>query len=167
MNGEIQSGRKTIDDRRKEIDDAITTFTDSLGIPRKFANVDIAKEYMSVTRDELNTLSREECLNRAFILSQHSFNIQLQYNTESARVKWANTLLGKIASNVDYANGKWVNFEEKKLKAAINDDAAGRLLDIKNYAEARMTHLEFLASSLNNMINTLKELAKVKGEKNG
>lgn len=167
MSGEQQSGRKTIDERRKEIDDAISKFTDSLGIPKIFANVDLAREYMSVTRDELNTLSKEECLNRAFILSQHSFNIQLQYNTESARVKWANSLLGKIASGRDDMNGKWVNFEEKKLKAAINDDAASRLLDIKNYSEARMTHLEFLASSLNNMINVLKELARVKGEKNG
>lgn len=167
MSGEQQSGHKTVDDRRKNVEEEINKLLERLGIPVDCPNAPLAKEYLSATRDEINSLSKSECLNRAFVLGQHSMNIQLQYNIESARVKWANTMLGKIASREDDGkSNKFVNFEEKKLKAAINDSAASRLLDIKIYSESRMTYLEFISSSINNMVNTLKELAKIKEHSN-
>jgi len=153
---------KDIDQRREELEKVLAEYTDKVGIPNTNPNTDLAKSYLALSRDELNALSYRECYERAFILNQHGLFIQAQLNKENARYKWAEAQLGKMAIATQSNQQKWTQFEEKKLKVALNDQAASRLNDIRNYSQLRIASLDFVATSVKNMADTLKEIGRSK-----
>jgi hypothetical protein len=65
------------------------------------------------------------------------------------------------------SGNKYATFDEKKISVANNDEVASKLQSIRNYSQLRMSELEFVSSSIKNMADTLKELGRMKGVKNG
>jgi hypothetical protein len=147
MSGE-QSSDKT-DEQRKKMEEALNKFLSDIGIPQENPNTELAKSYISISKDEMSLLNQADCYERAFILNQHGLFIQRQLNRETGRFKWADNLLSKMA--VSY----------------YNDEVASKLQSIRNYSQLRMSELEFVSSSIKNMADTLKELGRMKGVKNG
>jgi hypothetical protein len=167
MSGE-QSSDKT-DEQRKKMEEALNKFLSDIGIPQENPNTDLAKSYISISKDEMSLLNQSDCYERAFILNQHALFIQRQLNRETGRFKWADNLLSKMAvSYYNQNNGnKYATFDEKKISVANNDEVASKLQNIRNYSQLRMSELEFVSSSIKNMADTLKELGRMKGVKNG
>jgi hypothetical protein len=166
MSGNEVSDRSKIDDRLEKIENIIKEYVDNLGIPFNNPNTNIGKLYLSMTKDEMKGLTKDECMIRSLVLAQLAMSVQLQINRENARYNWADSQLSVMASTDNYVGTRWTSFDEKKLRLIKEDEAAKKLNNIKTYAKVRSDHLNFIANSIKNISDILKEMSKIRGNIN-
>lgn len=115
--------------------------------------------YWNMSRDYIESLSRNDREEIAMQLAQHSMYVQRLYNRERARVKFCNASLSNI-----YA-GEWQNYQhifkdEMKMAAiARENSAAAKLLKVKNHAEIRVQDLEGLPKIIDHLSDLLMRSA--------
>lgn len=167
MSGNETLGQSKIDDRLEKIEGIIQEYIDRLGIPNQNPNSQLAKSYLSMSRDEMKGLTKDECLTRSYILTQLSMHVQLQLNREQARYGWADSQLAAMTCYDNFVGTRWTSLEERKLRLIKEDEAAKKLNNIKTYAKVRADHLNFIASSIKSISDILKELSKTRGNIDG
>ncbi len=168
MSGENESKTQTIDERLGNIDELLSQYESALGIPKAFKiNTQKVQEYLQMDRDEIKSLSTEDCSEISFALSQASFYIQKEHNKENAKFNWADAQInGLIAAKVGEYKG--YSFEERKLKAITDNAAAMKLQKIKVEAKLRIDRLNGMSAQLQYMSKTMNDLKFAKREiKNG
>jgi len=115
--------------------------------------------YWNMSRDYIESLSRNDREEIAMQLAQHSMYIQRLFNRERARVKFCNASLSNICA------GEWENYrhifkDEMKIAAIARENvAASKLLRIKNHAEIRMQDLEGLPKIIDHLSDLLMRSA--------
>jgi hypothetical protein len=149
-------------------DNILDEYENSIGLPRYQASVLSESElnqYLTMSRDEIEKLTPEDCGQIAYRLSQFSFHTQRTINREQARYDWAeDTIKSIIADEINSYKG--YGYVEKSSQAIKHNDKASAIDKIKKYAKQRLNRLSYLATSINNMSNILLNVQKLK-VKNG
>lgn len=117
--------------------------------------------YLTMTRDELEKITPDDCGQIAYRLGQFSFHVQRTVNREQARYDWADdTIKSVIADEINSYKG--YGYVEKSLQAIKHNDRAMSLDKIRKYAKQRINRLSYLANSINNLCNIIINIQKVK-----
>ena len=149
-------------------DNILDEYENSIGLPKYKASVlseDELSQYLTMTRDEIEKLTPEDCGQIAYRLSQFSFHTQRTINREQARFDWAeDTIKSIIADEINSYKG--YGYIEKSSQAIKHNEKASAIDKIKKYAKQRLNRLSYLATSINNMSNILLSVQKLK-VKNG
>lgn len=149
-------------------DNILDEYENAIGLPKYGAAIMSEEElsgYLSMSRDEIEKLTPEDCGQIAYRLSQFSFHTQRTANREQARYDWAeDTIKSIIADEINSYKG--YGYVEKSMQAIKHNDKASALEKIRKYAKQRLNRLSYLATSINNMSNVLLNIQKLK-VKNG
>ena len=118
------------------------------------------KKYMSMSREQMERLSLEDCAQAAILLAGFSFHLQRCFNRETARAKWAgNKIKSLISGKEAQYRGSW----DSQYAQAVNENSHTKdLLRLKNYAEQRAERLTYLATSVKNVGDLVVNLQRAK-----
>lgn len=117
--------------------------------------------YFTMSRDEIEKLTPDDCIQIAYRLGQFAFHIQRSINRELARLNWAeDSIKDAIADEVN--NFKGYGYIEKSLQAIKHNEKASALNKIKKYAKQRSDRLQYLANSIKHLSDIMMSIQKTK-----
>ena len=150
----------------EKLDVALDEYESKVGLSNfseTHANESEVKKYMSMSREQMESLSIEDCAQAAILLGGFSFHVQRCYNREMARVKWADSKIKSIISGKENQyRGSW---DSQWGQAVKENSHAKDLLRLKNYAQQRAERLTYLASSVKNISDLFVNLQRAKAMK--
>lgn len=146
-------------------DNILDEYESSLSLPKYATQYGVAEsevnQYLTMTRDEIEKLTPEDCAQISYRLAQFAFHIQRTINREIARSNWADeTIKETIADEIN--NYKGYGFVEKSLQAIKHNDKASSLNSIKKYAKQRIDRLSYIANSIKNLSDIMMAVQKTK-----
>lgn len=152
--------------------DRVVEFLDKyeagLGL-KEWQDTSIVNETMELKAEQLSHMTAEQCGERAFQLLQYCTFLQRKINFEDSIINWANSKMELvIADKVSKYGGvgkTFINYDEKRMAAIKDDDAAHRLYILKVAAENRLKRLNYLPRRIEAMANSLIELQLTKRKK--
>ena len=153
----------SVEQRLEQLDKALDDFERPLGIPG-VSEDEVTKEsrrILSLSPSVLRKLTAIECVEAAFILGQYAHRLQQAVNREQARVDWAEESIKKIIART-INNYKGISYEERKMQAVRDNDAASKLDTIRVKAKLRIDRVSYLANKADNMIKALMSLKNAK-----
>ena len=156
---------KTSKEEVKYWDDILDEYESSIGLGKYSENHNFTdnelNKYFTMSRDEIEKLSPEDCAQIAARLAQYAFFLQRTLNREIARHNWAEENIKEtIADEIN--NYKGYGFLEKSLQAIKHNDKANTLNKIKRYAQQRMDRLSYLATSVKNLSDIMLSVQRTK-----
>lgn len=150
---QIEHWDKVLDDYEKSI--GLGSYSSSS------LNEEELNNYFTMSRDQLEKLTPEDCAQIAYRLGQFAFHIQRTINREIARYNWAEeTIKETIADELN--NYKGYGFIEKSLQAIKHNEKASSLNKIKKYAKQRTDRLSYLANNVKNLSDIILSIQKTK-----
>jgi uncharacterized protein (UPF0335 family) len=160
---------KSSKEELQEWDGILDEYESTIGLP-KYTSAALPEtelnQYLTMSRDEIEKLSPEDCAQISYRLGQFSFHIQRTINRELARLNWSEeNIKGVIADEIN--NYKGYGFVEKSLQAIKHNDKASSLNKIKIFAKQRSDRLSYLANSIKNLSDILLSIQKTKMVKHG
>ena len=159
---------KSSKEELQEWDSILDEYESTIGLP-KYVSAALPEtelnQYLTMSRDEIEKLTPEDCGQVAYRLAQFSFHTQRTANREQARYDWAeDTIKSIIADEINSYKG--YGYVEKSMQAIKHNEKASSLEKIRKYAKQRLNRLSYLSSSINNMSHILLNVQKLK-VKNG
>lgn len=136
----------------------------SIGLAEYATNIISTEEinkYTSMSRDEIEKLSPEDCAQISYRLSQFSFYLQRSLNREIARYNWADENIKDVIAD-EINNYKGYGYIEKSIQAIKHNEKASGLNSIKKYAKQRGDRLQYLANSIKNLSDIMLSIQKSK-----
>ena len=154
-------------ERLEKLVSVLDEYESSLGLPQ-FNNEfydNSAKQYLQLTRGQIEKLTPEQCGEAALLISSLAFHIQRSYNREVARSNWADKVLkSTIAGREQAYKGSW----ESQFTQAIKEDGyTNKIAGIKRDSQQRADRLTYLSSSMKNISDVFLNVQRSKGLKNG
>tara|TARA_B100000809_G_scaffold43298_1_gene37592 strand:+ start:743 stop:1231 length:489 start_codon:yes stop_codon:yes gene_type:complete len=150
-----------------KIDAVLDEYETSLGLPKFNADFhdNSAKQYLQLSRNQIEKLTPEQCSEAAMLLASLSFHLQRSYNREVARINWADrTLKVCIAGREQSYKGSW----ESQFNQAVKEDTyTSKISDIKRYAQQRADRTNYLSSSIKNISDIFLNVQRAKATKYG
>lgn len=119
------------------------------------------QEYLLMSRDIIEKLQPEDCMQIAYRLGQFAFHIQRTINREIARYNWAEENIKEVIAD-DINNYKGYGYIEKSMQAIKHNEKANALNKIKKYAKQRSDRLSYIANSIKNLSDIILTIAKTK-----
>lgn len=151
----------------EKLDTILDEYEASLGIP-KFCDDfhdDSAKQYLQLSRNEIEKLTPEQCSEAALLLASLSFHLQRSYNREIARVNWAASKLKRTVSGKEgQYSGSW---DSQYYQAIKGDGYMCKLDNIRAYAQQRADRITYLSSSIKNISDIFLSVQRAKALKYG
>jgi hypothetical protein len=146
-------------------DNILDEYEATLSLPKYSAQYGVSEseinQYLTMTRDEIEKLSPEDCAQISYRLAQFAFHVQRTINREIARSNWSEeTIKETIADEIN--NYKGYGFVEKSLQAIKHNDKASSLNSIKKYAKQRIDRLSYIANSIKNLSDIMMAIQKTK-----
>lgn len=166
MSGETNSVKDVLDQRSEVLD----KIEEQLGLGRfdkESPPVQPAEiqRYLSMSRDELESLSEEDCTYGSTQISQYLIFVQRHINRLKSIRSWACNELKKIvAKEFDNFSGPW---EMREYKVVSENDVAEKLKNMEVFAEQQILRMDYLPQALKNLadqINSIKFL-RIKRDK--
>lgn len=145
-------------------DKILDEYENSIGLSEFATNVIPSEEinkYTSMSRDEIEKLTPEDCAQISYRLSQFAFYIQRSLNREIARYNWADENIKEVIAD-DINNYKGYGYIEKSIQAIKHNEKANGLNSIKKYAKQRSDRLQYLANSIKNLSDVMISIQKSK-----
>ncbi len=147
------------------VDSWLDEYEAKIGLPAYTENA-VSKNigrYLSMTEDQLERLTPEQCAEMSIVLVQTSFHIQRAQNRELAHVTWADDVLrlGVAGKTTQYSG----SFFQQESSAIKGDDYLFKVSRIRTHAKQRVDRLSFLSNSLNKMADKLENLQVAKNRK--
>jgi hypothetical protein len=140
---------QTIDERMKQLDEALDKFEKDAAIPDNTAPGPETElqEYLQMDRNDIERLNGADCAAIAYRLAQFSFYIQRMINRDKARITWVKTQLARfVTSDSDY--DKFRKFEVAVELLGKTNTAVARLSVLLRWAQQRVDRLEYTATGL-------------------
>lgn len=155
---------KTSKEELQRWDNILDEYEKSLGLssynPTLLSETEL-NSYLSMSRDEIEKLSPEDCAQISYRLAQFAFHIQRTINREIARYNWAEESIKEtIADEINSYKG--YGYIEKSQQAIKHNDKATGLNNIKKYAKQRMDRLSYLANNIKHLSDILLSVQKTK-----
>ncbi len=154
------------EDRAKErlevVDKVLDEYEESLGLPAYSAGFHESsmREYMKMSREQMEKLTVEECAEAALLLGGFSFYLQRSYNRELSRVNWCTS---SIKTMISGREGQYSGSWDSQYQQAVREDGyASKMNRIKVYAQQRADRLTYLANSVRNLSDLFVNLQKAK-----
>lgn len=119
------------------------------------------QEYLLMSRDIIEKLQPDDCMQIAYRLGQFAFHIQRTINREIARYNWAEENIKEAIAD-DINNYKGYGYIEKSMQAIKHNEKANALNKIKKYAKQRSDRLSYIANSIKNLSDIILTIAKTK-----
>jgi hypothetical protein len=146
-------------------DTILDEYESSLSLPKYAGQYGVSEQeinqYLSMSRDEIEKISPEDCAQISFRLAQFAFHIQRTINREIARHNWSEESIKEaIADEIN--NYKGYGFIEKSLQAIKHNEKANSLNQIRKYAKQRIDRLSYLANSIKNLSDIMMAIQKTK-----
>lgn len=146
-------------------DKILDEYEKSISLPEYVAQYGVSEQeintYLTMSRDEIEKLSPEDCAQISYRLCQFAFHIQRTINREIARQNWADECIKEtIADEIN--NYKGYGFVEKSLQAIKHNDKAQALNNIKKFAKQRADRLSYIANSLKNLSDIMLSVQRAK-----
>lgn len=156
----------TAKDKLTRIDQILDEYEKKSGLPIcKAPGTEAELEgYLSMDRSGMEALQMEDCAAIGYRMAQYSFYIQRLYNREKARVVWATQQLTEIVAKSLDSYDKYMKFEVKVALIIKENNYAESLQRILTYAEQRAQRLEFLATSIKNIGDAMKNMQMAKAQ---
>lgn len=154
---------QTVDEKIIDLDKVLDDFEKSCGLP-SVGHKDLeteAKRLLESPPEVTSKMSSEECGQAAITLQKFAFFLQKTVNRETSKVKWAEASILKTISG-DILFQKGYGFEERKLAAIKNNDAATKLQSLKIKHELRAERILYLSSKIESLSKAFLELQKSK-----
>jgi hypothetical protein len=155
---------KTADERLAELDRILDEYELRLGVPALTGEDEVtteARRVLDLPPSELRKMSAIDCGVAAHVMEQFGRRVQQAVNREQARVTWADRSINRIiAKKVN--NYKGYSFEERKLQAINDDDAASKLDEIRVKAQLRIDRISYLAARASGQAKTLLSIKNSK-----
>jgi undecaprenyl pyrophosphate synthase len=153
-------------DKLSKIDQILDDYEKRSGLPQCKAPgaEEEFEKYLTMDRTEMEALQHENCAEIGYRLSQYAFYLQRLFNREKARVIWARQ---QLTDTIAKSLGDYDKFTKYDIKVALiikENVYAESLSKIITYAEQRAQRLEFLATSLKNMADALKNMQMAKAQ---
>ena len=143
----------SVKERLSILDKTLQDYESSLGLP-PVTSPGTEKElnkYLTMNRNEIESLLPQEFAEISLKLNQYAFYIQRLYNQETAKLEWAQANLNKAIAT-HYTNYNNIYNHDVKVAAIIKEDQyAFSLYEVVTYATQRCTRLNFLANNLTNL----------------
>lgn len=149
-------------EQMKILDKALDEYECRAGLPaflEKSLHKDIEK-YLSMSRDQMEKLTIQDCAEIAVVISSFSFHLQRCLNRENSRVNWASNKLKEIISGKENQyRGSW----DSQFNQAVQENSFTRkLLKLKNYSQQRSDRLTFLSSAAKHLSEMYMNLQRSK-----
>ena len=146
-------------------DSILDEYEASLAMPKYSPQYGVTEQeinqYLTMSRNEIEKLTPEDCAQISYRLAQFSFHLQRTVNREIARFNWADESIKEtIADEIN--NYKGYGFIEKSLQAIKHNDKASALNSIKKYAKQRIDRLSYIANNIKNLSDILLNIQKIK-----
>jgi hypothetical protein len=123
---------------------------------------------LSLSREQLEGLSIEDCGIYEVILSRHAYYLQKTSNRLGNRLRWAkhnlDVIIGKEAANM---GDKWTKFEERSLMVKTQNSYAKALDKIILTEGAKVEELQFLSGKVISISKALASLQQAKRNNHG
>lgn len=165
QNGEQNSPGQNPQDKLKVRDDLLDQYESKVGLPtlQEAKLTDEVQGYLSLTRDEMDKLSPEDCAEIGTRLEQAAFHIQRFLNKEVGHVTWAKDALRlHIADRLSNYRG---SFTQQEAQAIKEDGYATKLNGVVTYAQQRADRLAYLSTSLTRLADRMYHLQQSKSRK--
>ena len=157
MSGENKSSKDRLDDFLWSVDNYIK----AEGVHTVNVNPEV-ELILNLTSVELDTLTSEECCEKAYCLYGYCNYVQSVFNKHRAKLSWCEQQLNKIVAEQAAQFDKYMKWEQKYYSVIKNDDFAQKLLDSKLACESRVILLEDKIRYMRKMSDVLLELSKRK-----
>lgn len=153
----------SVEERLAEADAALDRFEHGMGIPAVGEDeVTLeSRRWLAMPPSLLKKLSAVECGEGAYVLGQYAHRLQQACNREQGRLTWANESIKRVIAKV-INNYKGVSFEERRLQAVRDNDAARALDAARVKAQLRLDRISYLSGKANDMAKTLLSLGNAK-----
>lgn len=153
MSGDIKLPK----DQLKSLDDILDEYESTIGLPKKDAYPSMEKYFNPA--EDVSVFTAEQCGEHALALSRYSFFLQRRYNTEVARLNWAESTLNQYTNiHAEQYIGGYKSIDERKSLVIKNDNYATKLLKIRDYAKQKANRLFGLSGKVDNIVKSLLEL---------
>lgn len=149
-------------------DSLLDEYEKSLGLPKYIPNnlpEDELQNYISMQRNEIEKLTKDDCAEIMVRLVQFSFHIQRSLNREISRYNWADDYIKEVIAD-ELNNYKGYGYNEKSIQAIKHNDKASSLNNIRRYAKQRVDRLSYLANCIKNLSEAIQNV-QINKVKNG
>ncbi len=148
----------------EKLDKILDTYKQKIGLPASVQHDFDTAQYFNMSRDELHRMSIEDCAEAVFLLNSLAYHIQMEYNRQLATNNWAKKSAKKHV--VHKLNNYYGGWEQQELAAIKDDDYANDLDKVARESQIRMDDINFTASAIRYLSDTLINLQKAKVGKN-
>lgn len=131
-----------IDIRLKEIEERFNEYLSKVGA--KIKQPTHIDKFLSITYEEMKSLTAEECDEASLLLTQQSFYLQQELNYHKSRYDWCESTLSYFIANYS-TDDKFVKREDKAAKLASKNSAVKVLLRFLYESKIYVTSLEKLS----------------------
>lgn len=148
-------------DELKKFESTLDHYHTTIGLDKIIYNDDV-DSILLMSYDQLKNLDKQGCDEYAFLLTQYSLVISKEYNRNKVRVFWANDKLNRMLARYQdkYIGDRMVKYEIMRAMLINNDTAAEELNSIIMHATARMTELENITNSIDNLSRILHSIGR-------
>jgi hypothetical protein len=153
----MDTKNRTAKEQLDEWDRILDEYENSIGLSSYKSDLfpeDEISLYFSMSRDHIEKLNPEDCLQIAYRLGQFALHMQRSANREIARHNWADETIKEVIAD-EINNYKGYGFLEKSLQAIKHNVKAESLNKIKKYAKQRSDRLSYLSGNVKNLSDIL------------
>jgi hypothetical protein len=153
----MDTKNRTAKEQLDEWDRILDEYENSIGLSAYKSDLfpeDEISLYFSMSRDHIEKLNPEDCLQIAYRLGQFALHMQRSTNREIARHNWADETIKEVIAD-EINNYKGYGFLEKSLQAIKHNVKAESLNKIKKYAKQRSDRLSYLSGNVKNLSDIL------------
>ena len=149
-------------------DALLDEYEKSLGLPKYIPNnlpEDELQNYISMQRNEIEKLTKDDCAEIIVRLTQFAFHVQRSLNREISRYNWADDYIKEVIAD-EINNYKGYGYNEKSIQAIKHNDKASSLSSIRRYAKQRVDRLSYLSNCIKNLSDAIQNI-QINKVKNG
>ena len=134
----------------EQLDKILDEYNSNNKVGAAFSNGEVS-EYLNMTRDQIEAMSREDRCTASIQLSQYAVYLQRLVNREKARLSWAIAVTNKLVSSHWEEHDKFLSYEIKVAKISREYDIVEKAVKIRNNAQIRIDELDSVAGLIRHL----------------
>lgn len=148
----------SIEEKLENLENLLEQYERVSGLPAlQLRNETEAQRLLTLSSGELKGMTAADCGEAAYVLEQFSLHIQRLMNREQERLHWAEDLI-RYLIGPELRSITAYSWEERKLLAIRQNDAAVKAEVLRVNAQARIDRLSFVGSKIERTANTFLAL---------
>lgn len=121
---------------------------------------DYYENVLSMTEDQINRLTIEECVKYEYILSSYSLYIKRAANIENSRIIYLKHKINMIISSIDTES--YQSWDMRRYQAIMSNEAAKKFQDDLIVAEQKYARLSDIHFGVNNIADKIGTIRYIK-----